>query len=138
MKAGVSVLPLDDEGFVYLTDEFHYAIEQDSIETVSGATDGSEMPLQTAQRELKEELGIVAEEWAELGLVNPFTSVINSPAYLFLARKLSFEESSQEGTENIKLVKILFDEAVKMVIESKITHGPSCVLILKAKEFLQK
>jgi ADP-ribose pyrophosphatase len=54
MKAGVSVLPLDDEGFVYLTDEFHYAIEQDSIETVSGATDGSEMPLQTAQRELKE------------------------------------------------------------------------------------
>jgi hypothetical protein len=83
-------------------------------------------------------LGIVAEEWAELGLVNPFTSVINSPAYLFLARKLSFEESSQEGTENIKLVKILFDEAVKMVIESKITHGPSCVLILKAKEFLQK
>ena len=27
MKAGVSVLPLDDDGFIYLTDEFHYAIK---------------------------------------------------------------------------------------------------------------
>ncbi len=138
MKSGISVLPIDDDGFVYLTDEFHYAIEKDSIEVVSGAIDDNETPIITAKRELEEELGIKANEWTELGVVNPFTTVIKSPAYLFLARKLTFTKSNQEGTENIKLVKVKFKEAVKMVMESKITHSPSCVLILKAKEFLEK
>ena len=138
MKAGVSVLPIDENGFVYLTDEFHYAIEQDSIEVVSGGIDNNEKPLDAAKRELQEELGIIAKEWTELGLVNPYTAVIRSPAHLFLARKIEFTESNQEGTETIKLVKIKFEDAVKMVMESKITHGPSCVLILKAKEFLKK
>ncbi len=138
MKPGISVLPLDDKGFAYLTDEFHYAIEKDSIEVVSGAIDENEDPIDAAKRELGEELGIKAEEWIELGVVNPFTTAIKSPAYIFLARKLRFTESNQEGTENIKLVKVKFDDAVRMVIESKITHGPSCVLILKAKEFLKK
>ena len=52
--------------------------------------------------------------------------------------KIEFTKSNQEGTETIKLVKIKFEDAVKMVMESKITHGPSCVLILKAKEFLKQ
>lgn len=136
MKAGVSVLPFDDEGYVYLTDEFHYAIEQDSVETISGAIDDGEKPLEAAKRELEEELGIKAEEWIELGMINPFTTVITSPAYLFLAKKITFGKPHQEGTENVKEVKVKFEEAVKLVMESKITHGPSCVLILKTKEFL--
>lgn len=137
MKSGVSVLPLDEFGFVYLTDEFHYALEQDALEVVSGAIDHEETPLDAAKRELEEELGIRAEEWINLGEVNPFTTVIKSPATLFLAKKLQFTTSHQEGTENIKLVKLKLEEAVKMVMESKITHGPSCVLILKAKEYLK-
>lgn len=134
MKAGISVLPLDDAGFVYLTEEFHYAIGKESIEVVSGAIDGNETPINTAKRELLEELGITANDWIDLGLVNPFTTVINSPAYLFLAKKLKFTKANQEGTEIIKIRKVKMDEAVKMVLESKITHGPSCVLILKAHE----
>jgi ADP-ribose pyrophosphatase len=138
MEPGVSVLPVDDAGFVYLTDEFHYAIEQDSIETVSGAIDDGETPIDAAKRELKEELGIEAGEWIGLGLVNPFTTVIKSPADLFLARKLTFSRAKPEGTEVIKTLKVRFEDAVKMVLESKMTHGPSCILILKVKAYLEK
>jgi ADP-ribose pyrophosphatase len=138
MKSGVSVLPLDEQGFVYLTREFHYVLGKEGIETVSGAIDGDESPLTAAKRELAEELGISAEKWTDLGVVNPFTTVIRSPAYLYLAQDLSFGENDQEGTENIQKVRVSFDEAVKMVMEGIITHGPSCVLILKAKEFLGK
>jgi hypothetical protein len=35
-------------------------------------------------------------------------------------------------------MKVKFENALKMVMESKITHGPSCVLILKAFEYLKK
>ena len=137
MLGGVSVLALDDDGYVYLTEEFHYAIGMEDIETVSGGMDGAERPLDAAKRELKEETGIEAKEWIDLGLVNPFTTVVGSSQWIFLARGLTFGEDDQEATENITLVKVKFEEAVQMVMESVITHGPSCVLILKAKEYLK-
>lgn len=137
MVAGVSVLPLDDEGFVYLTKEFHYAVEQESIEAASGAIDKNETSIEAAKRELKEELGIEAEEWIDLGMVNPFTTVIKSHAIIYLAKKLHFLEANPESTEKIDIVKVKFDDALKMVMESEITHGPSCVLILKAAEYLR-
>lgn len=138
MVAGVSVLPLDDNGFVYLTKEFHYAIERDSIEVVSGAVDEGETNLDAAKRELKEELGAEAKEWINLGKLNPFTTVVKSPATMYLAIGIQFSEASPEGTEKIDTLKVKFDDAVKMVMESQITHGQSCVLILKASEYLRK
>ncbi len=138
MVPGISVLPLDDDGFVYLIKQFHYAIEQVCLDTVSGAVEKGETNLAAAQRELKEELGIAADEWVDLGLINPFTSVVKSPAALFLAKKLSFAQADPEGTEKLEVVKIKFSDAVKMVMKSEITHGPSCVLILKAAEYLRE
>jgi 8-oxo-dGTP pyrophosphatase MutT (NUDIX family) len=136
MKAGVSVLALDGDDQVYLTREFRYAIERDSIEVVSGAIDDDELALSAARRELREELGIKASEWIELGSVDPFTSIILSPASLFLARELSFVEPDCDDTEIIQVVKVKLSEAVRMVMDSEITHGPSCILILKTNHVL--
>src|ERR1043165_646339 len=136
MKAGVSVLALDGDDQVYLTREFRYAIERDSIEVVSGAIDDDELALSAARRELHEELGIEASEWIELDSVDPFTSIVHSPASLFLARELSFVEPDCDDTEIIQVVKVKLSEAVRMVMESEITHGPSCILILKTNHFL--
>ena len=136
MAAGASVLPIDADGNVYLTKEFRYAIGQNSIEVVSGGIDTGETPLEAAKRELKEELGCKAGIWTEIGIMNPFTSVVYSPAHLFLANDLSFSETENEGTEIIASLKMPLTEAVKMVMDSKITHGQSSVLILKAFIFL--
>ncbi len=138
MKAGVSVLALDSDGFVYLTKEFKYGTARDHIEVVSGGIDGDEPPLAAAKRELEEELGFRAEEWIDLGHMDPFTSMVNSPANLYLVRKLSITKQNNEGTETHKVLKVTFDEALQMVLDSKITHGQSCVLILKAAKYLGK
>lgn len=98
---------MDEEGFVYLTKEFHYAIGKESIEVVSGAIDQAEKPIDAAKRELEEELGIQAEEWIDLGRVDPFTSVVHSSAYLFLAKRLKFTKTKQEATEKIQCKKIV-------------------------------
>lgn len=137
MVSGVSVLPLDKDGFVYLTNEFKYALGKKTFEVVSGAIDRDEKPIEAAKRELKEELGIEAEDWISLGIVDPFTNVVKSPAHLFLARGLKFSKTEQEGTEKIKPIKVEFEKAVDMVMKSEITHGPSCTLILKANEYLR-
>lgn len=136
MKPGVSVLAMDELSQVYLTSEYRYAVERDSIEVVSGGIDENEVPFVAAARELREELGIEAAQWTNLGQVDPFTSAIYSPATLFLATKLSYFNAEPEGTELIEVLKLDLSDAVRMVMESEITHGPSCVLILKTYHFL--
>ena len=136
MKDGVAVLALDGEGFAHLVRTFRYAVGKQCVEVVQGGTEEGEEPLPAARRELKEELGIEAEEWTDLGLVDAITSQVYSPARVFLARGLTFGEPDTESTESLKPVKVKFDEAVRMVMDGEITQGISCVLILKASRLL--
>jgi ADP-ribose pyrophosphatase len=134
LKAGVTVLALDEGGTVYLTEEFHYAVGRVTLEAVSGGIDPGEEAESTARRELREELGIEATTWLELGSVDPFTTNVVSPTRLYLARGLTFLASAPEGTEKIRCAKMPLIEAVTMVMDGRITHAPTCVVILKTWE----
>lgn len=138
IKPGVAILPLDNNGIVYLVQQFRYAVGKESIEVVCGAIDEDESPIEAALRELLEELGIQAEEWIELGVIDIDTSIVRCPAHLFLAKQLTFTKTKREGTETIKPVKVPLNVAGQMVMDSSITHSLSCVLILKAINALQK
>ena len=98
-----------------------------------GKTTLGETMAECLERELEEELGITAREWIDLGVCDPFTSVVVSPTRLFLARQLTFGATQPEGTEQIRCVKLPLTEAVQMVVESRLTHAPSGLLILKAR-----
>ena len=137
-KKGVSVIPVDEKGNVYLTKEYKYAIEQISIEAISGGIDENESKLQAAKRELREETGLIAKKWKYLGILNPFTSVINSSNYIYLAQNLTQLKSEQEGTETIEIVKLPLKKAINLVMKSKITHGATSVALLKIKDIIKK
>ncbi len=132
---GVSVLAIDDEDFVYLTEQFRYVAGRKTLEIIAGGVE-DETPRRAAKRELKEELGIRAKEFIKLGKIQLDHSIIKSQTTLFLARKLTFGETEQDAAEDVKLVKIKLAEAVKKVLSGEITHAPSCVLILRAEKFL--
>jgi 8-oxo-dGTP pyrophosphatase MutT (NUDIX family) len=136
MKPGVAVLALDEEGFAHLVKTFRYAVGKESVEAVQGGSEEGEEPSESARRELKEELGIEAGEWIDLGLVDAITSQVYSPSRVFLARRLSFGEPETESTESLQPFKVRFEEAVRMVMDGRITQGISCVLILKAARLL--
>jgi len=137
MKPGVAVLALDGEGFAHLVRTFRYAVGKECVEVVQGGTEEGEEPEASARRELKEELGVEAEELTDLGLVDAITSQVYSPARIFLARGLTFGEPEREATESLQPLKVKFDEAVRMVMDGEITQGISCALILKAQLFLK-
>ena len=68
----------------------------------------------------------------------PYSSPGYSPAALFLARKISVFEATPEATEVINVLRLDLSDAVQMVMDGKITHGPSCVLILKTSFLLKR
>lgn len=132
LKPGVSVLAQDDDGDVYLTQEFHYGVGRVTLEVVSGGIEPGEDPLATAQRELQEEIGVRARQWIDLGVCDPFTANVVSPTRLFLARELAVGVAMPDGSERIERVKLPLSDAVDKVLTSEITHAPSCLVILKA------
>ena len=130
------MLALDETGDVYLARQFRYAAGRESLEVVAGAIDDDEQPEEAARRELREELGLEARELIALGRVDPMGSLIDSPAHLFLARQLNSTEAQPDGSEQIQTVKISLAEACRLVYANEITHGSSCVLILRAHKYL--
>jgi ADP-ribose pyrophosphatase len=138
MKPGVTVLPMDDNHDVYLVREFKYGIGEPTLEAVSGAIESGETPEQAGLREVGEEACLIAAEWVDMGLVNPFTTIVNSPNHMFLARKLSKIRRRPEGAEPLELVKMPFADALQAVLNGAVTHAATCVLILKTHIFLQR
>ena len=139
MLTGVSVLPFDNQGNVYLTKEYKFAVEKETLESISGGIDEMEEPLIAAKRELLEETGLTASKWTFLGEIHPFTSVVHSPSHLFIAEEIRDTGKSElEGTEILDIIKMPFSEAVSKVMNGEIIHGPTCVLILKANEYLKQ
>lgn len=138
MDPGVTILPLDSEGNIYLIKEYRYAIERVTIGGVSGGIDGKETKLQAAKRELKEETGLIAKKWTCLGFVDPLANIVTSPNYMYLAQELTQSKAEPEGAEVIEVIKIPFRKAVEWVEKNKITHSASVILILKTENYLNK
>lgn len=136
-KDSIAVIALDENRNIYLTKQFRYALERENIEAVAGAVE-NENTLAAAKRELKEELGIVAEDWANLGKTNGNTSITKDGKSLFLARRLTFENPKTESTEQIKQIKMPLNQAVEKVLAGEIPHDVTCLLILKTAEFLRR
>jgi len=135
---GSTVLPIDNEGNIYLKKEYRYGANTETIEVPAGKIDSSETPEQAALRELNEETGLIATEIIPLGHIDPLTTIISTCEHLFLARNLSQGTPHPDPGEIIEVIKVPFETAVKWIMENKITDACSIAAILKAKEYLSR
>ncbi len=132
LRHGVAILPIDDDGFVYITKQFRYALQKESIEVVSCGIEGNQPVIEAGKKDLKEEAGILADDWKYLDKIEQDTSIVKCPVHLYVVKGLQFQEPEQEGTEDFKIFKKPLQKADEMILKGEITHAPSGVLILKA------
>ena len=134
MPAGVAVLPVERDGRVLLVSQYRYALGRMSLEVVSGALEEGEDAEAGARREMREELGVEADELVALGHMDLDTSIVSARVDLFIARGLRHGEKDEDPTEQLETIEIGYADALGRVMESEITHAPSCVLLLKARD----
>jgi ADP-ribose pyrophosphatase len=72
-----------------------------------------------------------------MGHVDPFTTMLSCPNHLFLARGLTAVEREPEEAEVMEVLRLPLHQAVDLVLKGDVTHGTSCVLILKAAEWMK-
>ena len=134
---GVSVLAIDKNHNVYLGKEFQYGLGAECLEPTSGGISEGENPMEAAKRELKEELGIEAKLWVDLGYTNPISGRIKSTQYLFLAYDLNFGDQNLESGEIITKIKMPLKDVVNMVLKNELKDTQSSLIILLAENYLR-
>jgi ADP-ribose pyrophosphatase len=88
-----AILALADDGRVLIERQFRYAMQQVYVEIPAGKIDPGETPLQTARRELLEETGYTARQWALLTRIHPAIGFTNEIIDIFVARELGARET---------------------------------------------
>jgi ADP-ribose pyrophosphatase len=130
----VGVVALDENYNTWLVGQYRYTLKEYSWEIPEGGcAKGKESPLESAQRELQEETGLLAQKWTHLLKMHTSNSVTDEVGYVFIAQNLSQGVSSPEDTEQLQVRKISLDQAVKMCMNDEITDAISVMSLYKVK-----
>ena len=95
----VVVIPMLDDGRIVLERQYRYPIGQVMIEFPAGKLDAGEAPLVCGQRELLEETGYTAIEWAHAGAMHLAVAYSTEIIHIYFARGLSLGERQLDHGE---------------------------------------
>lgn len=134
----IGILPLDDELNTWIVGQYRFPLNKYSWEIPEGGGKLSIAPIESAKRELSEEVGISAEKWTLIQEFNTSNSSTNEKAILYVAQNLSFHESHPDDDEDLVVKKIPFAELYQWALEGKITDSLSLIAIFKTKILLDQ
>jgi len=133
----VGVLALNEEGFMVLVGQWRYPLGGYSWEIPEGGCPLGQDPLETAQRELREETGYEAAQWRHLGTIHPTIGYADERIEIYLAQQLSALGTNEldEG-EFLEVMTLTLDEALEEVRAGRLTDGKTLSALLWAEKIL--
>ena len=132
----VAIVPLDDERRVVLIHQYRHPLGRALWELPAGLLDAAgEEPVETARRELAEEVGIAATDWSVLLDVAASPGFSDESVRVFLARGLS-EVTRPAGADDeeadLEIHRVPLDEAVRRVLSGEIVNSSTAAGLLAA------
>ena len=130
----VMVVPLleDATGAVQLVLErqFRYPLGRVMVEFPAGKLDPGEDLLHCAQRELREETGYRAREWAHAGVLNPVVAYSNEVIDIWFARDLTLGERDLDAGEFVDVFTATPDSLLGWCRDGTVTDGKTLAAAL--------
>ena len=133
---GVCVLPLDEEGNVYMVKQFRYPFGCALYELPAGKLEYGEDHRTCGIRELKEETGAEADSFEYLGCIYPTVAYDTEIIHMYLARGLHFGEQHLDEGEFLDVIKLPFDKVFEMAMNGELPDAKTQTAVLKARLLL--
>lgn len=136
-RGGVGIIPIDGSD-VILIKQFRYAFKKVLLEIPAGKREKNEKaPLETAYRELQEEIGAVADKLIYLGEFYPTVGYDEEIIYLFVATGLHFSNKQNlDEDEFLNIQRINYKEALEMVKNNEIKDAKTIIGLLRCGEYV--
>ncbi len=135
---GVCIVPVTDSGEILMVKQFRYPFQTVLTELPAGKLEFGEDHRAAGLRELKEETGAVCEKFEYLGVCYPSVAYLTEKIHMYLATGLTFEKQSLDADEFLDVVKVKFEDAVKMVMDGELPDAKTQCAILKAAKLLER
>lgn len=123
----VMVIPLiqDDAGNVrvVLERQYRYPVKRVMIEFPAGKRDAGEDALACAQRELREETGYTAQEWAYAGVLHPVISYSTECIDIWFSRQLTAGERHLDSGEFLDVFTATPAELLQWCLQGDVTDA---------------
>jgi 8-oxo-dGDP phosphatase len=129
----VAMVPLHEDGTVTLIHQFRAAVDDTMWEIPAGMRDvADELPEDTAQRELAEEVGLRAGRLDYLARFHNSVGFSDESVVIYLATELSevADDRQEAEEEHMNVERVPLATALAMVDDARITDGKTVVALL--------
>ena len=134
----VLIVPILDDGRLVLERQFRYPVGRVMLEFPAGKIDPHEMPLATAQRELREEAGYVADRWQHLGTVHPEIGYSSEVIEMYEATGLSHVGAQLDEGEFLDVVLMTEEELLAAFDGGDVTDGKTVAALFAWQRHRQR
>ena len=134
----IAIIPLDQNNNTWIVGQYRYPLDSYEWEVVEGGCPEGTSPIETAKRELIEEVGLKAEHFEMILEMQLSNSTTDELSYTYIARGLSYVGEEPEEDEQLAIRKLPFEEVYHMVLRGEIRDGLSVASIFKAKLLLDQ
>jgi ADP-ribose pyrophosphatase len=119
----VMIIAQLDDGRLVLERQYRYPMHAVMIEFPAGKLDAGEDPLFCARRELLEETGYTARQWARAGVLHPVISYSTEFIDIWFARDLSLGERKLDAGEFLDVFTATAAELSAWCRDGKVTDA---------------
>jgi len=118
------------DGRLVLERQFRYPVKAVMVEFPAGKLDPGEDSLVCAQRELLEETGYTARQWARAGVLHPVISYSTEFIDIWFARELTAGERQLDAGEFLDVFSASADELLQWCRDGRITDAKTLTGVL--------
>lgn len=137
-----AVVAIDDEEHVVLIQQYRHPIKERDWEIPAGLLDvAGEPPLETAKRELTEEVDLEADRWQHLISMHTTPGGNDEVVHVFLARGLRAVETDYEREHeesDMRVERVPLAEVIDGVLAGRLRNGILATGVLAAAEVLRR
>ena len=126
----VSIVPICEDMSVLLVKQYRHAVQQILLEIPAGGINKTETVKEAAHRELKEEIGVTAQNMIHLASFWTTPGFCDERMHAYLATSLNNGEQEQEDDENIEIIRVPLKQIVPLINNGKIVDSKSITALL--------